>query len=74
MHGNDTRVFQATGDLRLQQEARPAFGVVGVQRLDFLESHLSVQFLVVGDVDLTDPSPGVEPQAPVSRGPKERAG
>ncbi len=49
---HDAGMLQAAGDLRLQQEARPAVGVVGVPLQDLLERHLAVQLLVVGDEDL----------------------
>jgi hypothetical protein len=45
--GHDPGVLQATGHFRLQEEARPAVGVI-VAGLDLLECHLAVQFLVAG--------------------------
>ena len=45
-------MLQAAGDLRLEEEPRPAPGVVGVAVLDLLQGDLAVQLLVVGDEDL----------------------
>ena len=49
---HDPRMFQAASDLSFEDKTRSAFLVVGPLVLDFLESDLTVQFLVVGDGDL----------------------
>ena len=64
---DDPRVLQPAGDLRLQQEAGPADGVVGVDGLDLLQGHLAVQLPVEGDEDLAQPAPGVRPEDAVAR-------
>ena len=48
-------MLQPAGDLGLEQEPRPADGVVGVLVLDLLEGDLAVQLVVVGDEDLPRP-------------------
>jgi hypothetical protein len=56
---HDARVFQAAGNLGLQQEAAAAVRVVGPLPLDFLEGDLAVQFLVLGHEDLAQSPLGV---------------
>ena len=60
-------MLQAAGDLRFQQEARTALGMVGVLLLDLLEGHLAVQLLVLGDKHLAEAAPGVGSQDSVAR-------
>ena len=64
---HDAGVLQAPGELGLQDEALPAVGVVGPRGPDALEGHRPVQLQVLGDVDLAQAAPGVEPQGPVAR-------
>ena len=49
--GDDPGVFEASGDLGLDQESGLAAGVVGVLGLDLLEGDLAVQLVVAGDED-----------------------
>jgi hypothetical protein len=50
---DNARMFELAGDFGLTQKASSAFRMVGVLRLDFLESHLAVQLLVMGHKHLT---------------------
>jgi hypothetical protein len=63
---HDAGVLQAAGYLRLQDEAAAAVGVVGMERLDLLESDLAVQLLVKGDENLAQAPLGMRPQHPVA--------
>src|SRR5262249_32111122 len=59
---HDARMFQSACNLGFQHEPYPAVGVVRVAKLDLLESHLSVQLLVLSDEDLPQATAGMWPQ------------
>ncbi len=59
---DDPRMFQAAGDLGLEQEAGAAGRVVGVLLQDLLDRHLAVQLLVERDEDGAQAAPGVRAQ------------
>ncbi len=62
IHGDDARVLELAGDLRLVDEPRAAVEVVGVAILDLLEGHRTVELLVQRHGDLAQPSFGVRPE------------
>ena len=55
-------MFQAAGDLRLQQEAGTADWIVGELGLDFLERDLACQFVVLRHGNLAQSTLGVRTQ------------
>src|SRR5262249_61163831 len=59
---HDAGMLQLAGDLGLQEEPRPALRLIGVPRLDLLEGHLAVEFLIAGHEYLAQAAPGVRPQ------------
>ena len=60
--GDDPGVFEAAGDLGLDQEAGPADRVVGVVVEDLLEGDLAVQLAVERHEDGTQAPLGVRPE------------
>src|SRR5688572_27314296 len=59
---NNAWMLQRTRDFGFLDEPPPALRTTGVFRLDLLEGHLSVQFLIISDRDLAQTAAGMGPQ------------
>ncbi len=55
-------MLEPAGDLGLEQEPRPAYGIVGMMVEDLLQSDLAVQLGVERDKDRSQPTAGGGPQ------------
>jgi hypothetical protein len=55
-------MFQAAGDLGLEEEPSAALRIVGVLVLDFLQGDLSMQFGIFGNEHFTQTAFGVTPK------------
>jgi hypothetical protein len=72
MHRHNAGVLQLRRDLGFKKESPLALGIVPMVLLDALQGHLAVQLLVLGQVDFTQATAGVEPQWAVTVGLAER--
>ena len=59
---DDPGVFQAAGDLGLDDEPLSAYRVVGVVVEDLLQGHLAVQLAIERHEDGPETAPGVRPE------------
>ena len=60
--GNDSRVLEPSGDLRLENEPRLADRVMGMISLEHLESDLTIELGIDCQKDLAEPAAGMRPQ------------
>src|SRR5262249_23199837 len=59
VNGDDARMLQLGGNLRLVEEAPPRLGAAPV-RANLLERDRPIQLAVTAEADLTQPTPGVQ--------------
>src|SRR4051794_25344165 len=62
INGDDPRMFQAAGDLRLEQEALATDRVVGMMVEYLLQRDLAVQLRIEGNEDRPQTASSVRPQ------------
>src|SRR5688572_19453791 len=60
--GNDSRMFESSGNLRFHEEPRSAIGVIGLLCLNLFERDFAMQFCVFGHENFTQTTPCMRPQ------------
>ncbi len=66
INGDNARVFEPAGDLRLSDESLSTIRVMRGVTLDSFECDIAVKFFVSGEIDGSQPPLGVKPENPKS--------